>query len=244
MMVASRRTPRILRVVAVLIAIVLGYLATAGAWAYAVTPTVVRLASRPALTDLRSLPDGTIDILLRVEDPTFRKHRGIDPFARGQGRGTITRALARTLYLDRYDLKGVAGVFQSVYRFVHRIAGPGDLAPDVMALVMNARVSKDRQLRLFVQHVYMGNHEGRPVYGFADAARVYFRKRSPELSRRYVVALVGMMVDPNQFHPVHHPDALGERIDRIERMLRRECKARGWRDVYYRDCAATTHARR
>jgi membrane carboxypeptidase/penicillin-binding protein len=243
-MAASRRAKRIPKVIAVLVAIVLGYLAIAGAWAYMVTPTVIRLASRPALTDLRSLPDGALDILLRVEDPTFRKHRGIDPFARGQGRGTITRALVRTLYLDRYNLKGVAGAFQSVYRFVNRIAGPVDLAPDVMALVMNARVSKDRQLRLFVQHVYMGNHEGRPVYGFANAARVYFRKRVSDLTRRYVVALVGMMVDPNQFHPVHHPGALGERIDRIERLLRRECKARGMRDVYYRDCAATVHARR
>ncbi|MFN2567133.1 MAG: transglycosylase domain-containing protein [Gemmatimonadaceae bacterium] len=234
----SRRPRRILRIIAILIAIVLGYLAVAGLWAYAVTPTVIALASKPRLVDLGSLPDGTVQILLRVEDPTFRKHKGLDPFATGQGRGTITRALARTLYLHRYDLKGVAGVGQSVFRFVNGVAGPADLGPDVMALVLNAQVSKDRQLRLFVQHAYMGTHDGRPVYGFSNAARAHFGKRMPDLTRRYVVALVGMMVDPDQFHPVRHPDALGERMLRIERLLRGDCKPRGARDVYYRDCAA------
>ena len=37
-----------------------------------------------------------------MEDPGFRKHKGINLFTRGQGRGTITRALVRVLYLDRY----------------------------------------------------------------------------------------------------------------------------------------------
>jgi membrane carboxypeptidase/penicillin-binding protein len=238
-----RRTRRVLSIVGILVALVLCYLAVAGAWAYSVTPTVMRLASKPPLIDPRSLPAGTIDILLRVEDPTFRKHKGIDPFASGQGTVTITRALVHTLYLDRYDLKGVAGAFQSVYRFVDRFAGPVDLGPDAMALALNARVPKDRQLRLFLQHVYMGTHNERPVYGLSNAARTYFKKRTPELTRRYVVALVGMMVGPDRFHPIRHPDALSERMLRIERLLRGECKPRGVRDVYYPDCAPVRASR-
>jgi monofunctional biosynthetic peptidoglycan transglycosylase len=221
------------------------YLAAAACWAYAVTPTVIARASRAPLIDRRSLPDSTVEILLRVEDPGFRKHKGIDPFTRGQGRATITSALVRVLYLDRYDLGGVAGVGQGLFRFVDRFAGPVDLGPDVMALVVNSRVSKDRQLRLFLQHVHMGSQNGRPVYGFADAARVYFGKRVVgKLTRRYVIALVGMMVDPEQFHPARHPDALGERILRIERLLHGQCKPRGVRDVYYADCAAGGRGRR
>jgi monofunctional biosynthetic peptidoglycan transglycosylase len=237
--VASRRGRQIIKVVGVLIAILVAYLAVAGFWAYAVTPRVVMQASTPRLLDLSTLPQGTVEALLRVEDPTFRKHRGIDPFAPGQGRVTITRALVHTLYLDRYDLSGVAGGLQRAYRLVDRVAGPVDLGPDAMALVANARLGKTRQLQLFLQHVYMGRHGSRQVHGFPDAARAYFGKDARQLSRREVVTLVAMMVGPNQFHPVRHPDALAERVRRIERLLRGSCKPRGVRDVYYAACATT-----
>ena len=233
-----RASRRILSTVGILLGLLVVYLAAAGLWAYTVTPAVIARASKGRSIDLGSLPDGTVQILLRVEDPGFRKHKGIDPFTRGQGRGTITRALVRVLYLDRYDLGGVAGAGQHVFRFVHSFAGPVDLGPDVMALVVNSRVSKDRQLRLFLQHVYMGTQKGRPVYGFAEGARVHFGKSRAQLTRRYVIALIGMMVDPDQFHPVLHPDALSERMLRIERLLGGQCKPRGAGDVYYADCTA------
>jgi monofunctional glycosyltransferase len=228
---------RVLRIVAVLIAIVVLYLIVAGVWAYAVTPRVVMQASTPRLLDLGSLPRGTVDILLRVEDPSFRKHRGIDPFAKGQGSVSLTRALVDRLYLNRADLSGVAGGFQRFYRFVDRVAGPVDLGPDVMAVVANSRLGKTRQLQLFLQHVYMGRQGNRQVYGFPDAARAYFGKDPRQLSRREVVTLVAMMVGPNQFHPVRRPDALAERVRRIERLLRGTCQPRGVRDVYYPNCA-------
>jgi membrane peptidoglycan carboxypeptidase len=199
----------------------------------------VMRASTPRLLDLRSLPNGTVETLLRVEDPTFRKHHGIDPFAPGQGRVTISRALVRMLYLDRYDLSGIAGGFQSMYRLVNRVAGPADLGPDVMALVVDARLGKTRQLQLYLQHVYMGKHGSRQIHGFPDAARAYFGKDARQLSRREVVTLVAMMVGPNRFNPVRRQDALAERVRRIERLLRGGCRPRGIRDVYYAGCATT-----
>src|SRR5918999_4446888 len=237
--IMTAKARRILRVVAIFIAFVVLYLAVAGAWAYAVTPAVVMRASTPRLLDLSSLPEGTVDILLRVEDPSFREHHGIDPFAKGQGLVTLTRALVQMLYLDRADLGGVAGGLQQMYRFVDRVAGPVDLGPDAMALVVDSRLGKTRQLQLFLQHVYMGRQGNRQVYGFPDAARAYFGKDSRQLSRREVVTLVAMMVGPNQFHPVRRPDALAERVRRIERLLRRECQPKGVRDVYYPRCAKT-----
>jgi membrane carboxypeptidase/penicillin-binding protein len=228
-----------LKFVGILLGVLVLYLGAAGSWAYVVTPKVIARASRAPLIDLGSLPDSTIQILLRVEDPDFRKHKGLDPFTKGQGRSTLTRSLARVLYLYRYDLPGAAGIGQTVFRFIDRFTGPANLAPDAMALVLNRRVSKDRQIRLFLQHAYMGELEGQPIYGFANAARVYFGKRRVrDLSRRYVVVLVGMMVGPDRFHPIDHPDALGDRALRIERLLRRQCKPRGFTDVYYADCAA------
>jgi membrane carboxypeptidase/penicillin-binding protein len=234
-MKANRR--RILRIIAVFMTIVVLYLAVAAVWAYAVTAAVVMRASTPRLVDLRELPEGTTYILVRVEDPSFREHHGIDPFAKGQGSVTLTRALVRTVYLDRVDLTGIAGGMQGMYRFVDRVAGPVDLGPDVMALVVDSRLGKTRQLQLFLQHVYMGRQGNRRVYGFPDAARAYFGKDAHRLSRREVVTLVAMMVAPNQFHPVRRPDALAERVRRIERLLRGTCQPRGARDVYYPSCA-------
>jgi len=233
-----QRARRALKYVGIVLGIFGLYILSAGAWAYTVTPKVIAKVSRAGRIDLRSLPDSTIEILLRVEDPTFRKHSGLDPFTAGQGRATLTRSLAQVLYLYRYDLGGVAGIGQSVFRFVNRFTGPVDVAPDAMALVMNRRVPKNQQLKLFVQHAYMGHQDGRPVYGLADAARTYFGKRRVrDLSRRYVVVLVGMMVSPKRFHPIEHPDALADRTLRIERLLRKQCTPRGLTDVYYADCA-------
>ncbi len=228
---------RILRIVAIVVAIIVLYLVVAGTWAYAVTPAVVMRASTPRLLDLRSLPQGTVDILLKVEDPSFREHHGIDPLAKGQGLVTLTRGLVHAVYLDRVDLSGIGGGMQSMYRFVDRIAGPVDLGPDVMAIVVDRRLGKTRQLQLFLQHVYMGRHGNRQVYGLPDAARAYFGKDVSRLSRREIVTLVAMMVGPNQFHPVRHPDALAERVRRIERLLRGGCQPSGFRDVYNAGCA-------
>lgn len=227
----------ILRVVMVLLAIVIMYLGAAAAWAYSVTPEVVMRASSPRLLDLHSLPKPTVDILLRVEDPSFREHRGIDPFARGQGFATLTSSLVKRVYLNGVDLGGFSGALQRMFRFADRVAGPVDFAPDVMAVVVDRRLGKTRQLELFLQHVYMGSQGKRQVYGFPDAARAYFHKEPRQLSHREIVTLVAMMVAPNQFHPVRHPGALSDRVSRIERLLRGACQPRGTRDIYYADCA-------
>jgi len=229
---------RALKIVGILLGVLVLYVAAAGAWAYTVTPTVVARASKDARVDLRAFPDSTVEILLRVEDPNFRKHKGLDLFTPGQGRATLTRSLARVLYLYRYDLDGAAGIAQTAFRFVDKFTGPANFAPDAMALILNRRVRKDQQIKLFIQHAYMGTQDGQPVYGLANAARVYFgKRRARDLSRRYVIVLVGMMVSPDRFHPIDHPDALGDRALRIERLLRRQCAPRGMTDVYYSDCA-------
>jgi monofunctional glycosyltransferase len=226
-----------LRIVLVLVAIIVLYLGGAAAWAYSVTPEVVMQASSPRLLDLHSLPKPTVDILLRVEDPSFREHRGVDPFARGQGFATLTSSLVKRVYLNGVDLSGLGGGVQRMYRFADRVAGPVDFAPDVMALVVDRRLGKTRQLELFLQHVYMGSQGKRQVYGFPDAARAYFHKEPRQLSHHEIVTLIAMMVAPNQFHPVRHPGALADRVSRIERLLRGSCQPRGVRDIYYPDCA-------
>ena len=229
---------RVLWTLVVLVSAAFTYHIIAGLWAYLVTPTVLtRAPDRPSI-DLTALRDSTVEILVAVDDPSFFEHPGIDPFTPGQGLVTITRALVHMLYLDQVDLTGVSGFLQGFYRFVDKVAAPIDLGPDFMALALNARVSKNQQLRLFLEHVYMGNHEGDLVYGYTAAARAYYGKDVTELTRLETVSLVAMMIGPNTYHPVGRPERLAERVSRIERMLRGHCKPSGVRDVYLETCDA------
>lgn len=213
------------------------YLVVAGAWAYRVTPTVLRHAQASPVPRLTDLPPGAVAILLAVEDPSFYRHPGVDPtFAPGQGTVTLTRSLVHTLYLDGPTMPGVAGGLQRVYRFADRTVGLVDLGPDAMAIVLNRRVPKDRQIELFVAHVYMGAHGDEQLIGLERAAHRYHRKQLKELTREEFVGLVAMIIGPNSYHPIRHRDRWAERVRRIKRLLREECRPQGVLDVYYGAC--------
>jgi membrane carboxypeptidase/penicillin-binding protein PbpC len=217
---------------------ILLYFVVAGAWAYRVTPTVLQHAQSSPVPRLAGLPPGAVAILLAVEDPSFHEHPGVDhTFAPGQGTVTLTRSLVHTLYLDGPTMSGVTGMLQRVYRAADRSVGPIDIGPDAMAIVLNRQVPKDRQIELFLAHVYMGAHGDEQLVGFEQAARRYHGKPLKDLTREEFVGLVAMIIGPNAYHPIRHRDRWAERVGRIERLLRRECRPQGVLDVYYDACA-------
>jgi membrane peptidoglycan carboxypeptidase len=175
-----------------------------------------RLAVDPA-----RLPDGYLDALLAVEDPRFHQHPGIDPVTSGAGSATITQALDDQLLLD----SGRQGA--------RRFSKARQL---LMALAFDARVSKRDQLRIFVNCVYLGSPAGGPVKGFRQAARVYFDKDWTALTRPEFLALVAMIVAPDELDPARHPRENEQRVRRIERLLAGECRPASVWDVYYRRC--------
>ena len=234
----ARRLQRTGMVVARLGLAILLYLVVAGAWAYRVTPTVLQHAQVSPVPRLTDLPPGAVTILLAVEDPSLYRHPGVDPtFAPGQGTVTLTRSLVHTLYLDGPTMSGMAGGLQRVYRAADRTVGPIDIGPDAMAIVLNRRVPKDRQIELFLAHVYMGAQGDEQLVGFEPAARRYHGKQLKELTLEEFVGLVAMIVGPNAYHPIRYRDRWAERVRRVERLLRGECRPQGVFDVYYDTCA-------
>jgi membrane peptidoglycan carboxypeptidase len=170
---------------------------------------------------LEDLPPGYVDILLAVEDPRFYSHPGVDLVTPGAGFTTITQALVKQLFFDGFR-PGPLGL--------------GKLRQSLIALVFDARVSKRDQLRIFVNTVYLGSCDGRPVEGMAEAARSYFGKDPSALARTEYLCLVAMIIGPNEFHVRNHPRENADRVRRIERLLRGDCRPVGLWDVYYRAC--------
>jgi membrane peptidoglycan carboxypeptidase len=214
------------------------YLLIAACWAWA--------SFDEAMAHLRVLPEAQlsprqIQILTLVEDPDFFEHAGVSLGA-GQGLATISSALARDVYLSGADLAGVAGVPQRLYRAVFACCKKVDLGRDVMAVVLNARLSKEQQLAAYVSSVYMGRKGLRQLRGLPQAARSYLGKRLDETTDEEFIGLVAMIKGPNQFHPTREPLAYATRVARVHALVAGSCRPAGWFDTSLAHCGQAVHA--
>lgn len=150
----------------------------------------------PIPVALASLPPFIAEMLVEMEDRRFRLHPGFDPvtFARATaaylgalvglanrpgGGSTLTQQVARTVFLtqDR-TLARKAREF-------------------VLALKLEAALSKDEILELYLNRV----HLGLGLTGIEQAARHYFGVRARELNRYQAAMLVGMITRPRDRNP-------------------------------------------
>jgi membrane carboxypeptidase/penicillin-binding protein len=222
---------RLVKPIAILALLLLACLGTA-LWAMVSFDDVVAGAPPVAATPLSSRQAA---ILLKVEDPTFFEHHGIS-IARGQGFATISSALARDLYLNGVRLDGMKGIFQVFYRAVHGCCKQIDLGRDVMAVVLDAKLSKEKQLAMYVAGVYMGTNEGRQIKGLAAAAESYLGKPLDVLTDAEFIGLVAMIKAPNRYHPVKQSAEHALRAARIEAYVAGRCQSAGWFDTSFDGC--------
>ena len=215
-----------------LLALLLAYLAVAASWAVTSIDTLLVRQGAHAV----ELSPRQRDILLRIEDPTFFSHHGVS-LADGQGVATISSALAREVLLYGPGLAGVRGLLQGFYRKVFECCKQVDLGRDTMALVLDARVPKERQLALYAAGVYMGRHEGRQVRGLEAAALAYLGKPLDQAGDDGMAQLVAMIAAPNALHPVRQRAAYEQRLARVRAVLAGQCKPAGWFDTTYAHCA-------
>lgn len=202
----------------VLLAALIAYQGYALARARARTPAILALP-RPLTLDQLSFDRQAA--LLTVEDPNFYGHAGVDSGTPGQGRTTLTQALVKRLYFDRFR-PGFAKIEQSL----------------IARWVVTPAISKRTQLELFYNHAYFGNPAGRDVIGFPAAARTYFGRDVAALDDRQYLALVAMLIAPNRLDPIRHPRANAERVRRIEALLDARCRPVATDDLWYPGCRA------
>jgi membrane carboxypeptidase/penicillin-binding protein len=227
------KTKRVIRTVSTPLLFLAAYLGIAALWATASFDEA--MAKLPAIA-ANPLSASQTAILLKVEDPAFFAHHGIS-LADGQGSATISSALARELYLSGDRLGGINGIMQRFYRAVFDCCKKVDLGRDAMAIVLDAKLPKERQLALYVERVYLGTHRGMQVRGLRQGARSYLGKTLHELTDHEFIGLVAMIKAPNKYHPGRDPAAHAERAARIEAMLAGTCKPGGWFDTSLDGCA-------
>jgi membrane peptidoglycan carboxypeptidase len=209
--------------VALILFVVLVALACVGAYA-ADRQTQRALADaavfQKSQVTIDSLPVEWRKILLAVEDPAFYRHHGIDVRTPGAGWTTITQSLAKRYCFDNFR----KGVFNKAWQ-------------SFCAVVVDAEIPKDQQLTLFINTASMGPGRSGWITGFPAAAQEFFGKPLRSLDRTQFISLVAMLVAPANLNPRNNPEALAERVRRIDMMLAGQCSPRGFRDVYLEGCA-------
>ena len=159
-------------------------------------------------------------MLLRVEDPGFFRHRGVDFSSPGQGATTMTQGLVKRLYFDGQFKPGFAKIEQSL----------------IARFVLDPAVAKRDQLEIFLNVASFGRIRGQPVIGFDAAAQTFYGRPLNRLTDREFLSLVAMLIGPNALDPIQHPAENAARVARIEKMLSGRCKPEGLGDVNYAAC--------
>ena len=214
------------RRVLLLVAFLLAPLVAGAAWCVAVT-LQARHQSAALLAKVRrdfppTLPLAALspwhkDALLRVEDPSFYQHHGVDLHTPGQGLTTITQALVKWIYFEHFR----PGVLNKIRQTL------------IARYALDPSLSKSAQLELFINRVSLGSMDGTPVYGLARAAELYYGKPFALLGDTEYLSLIAMINSPEGFHLRRRPAANAERVRRIEKLLAGEYTPKALRDMYY-----------
>ena len=164
---------------------------------------------------LQDVPQRWVDLLLRIEDPQFFKHRGVDLATPGAGMTTITQGLVKLLFIPDGFQPGIAKIRQTL----------------IAEYALDALVSKHDQLELYLNMTYFGSVSDQPINGLATAAEAYFQKPFRALTDDEFIALIGMTISPNDLKP--GTLRATTRVARIKRVLAGEVAPASLLDVQY-----------
>jgi penicillin-binding protein 1B len=164
---------------------------------------------------LHSLPGFVPRAFLAAEDVRFHHHIGIDPI--GMVRALFTNIRARGIAAggSTIDQQIIKTRFLSQERTWRR-----KIIEIILATLLDARMPKDEILEVYLNDVYLGHSEGKPILGIDEASRLYFDKPPSELRVDEAAVLAGMIRAPNRDTPEKHPDVARARRDAILAVMR------------------------
>ena len=164
---------------------------------------------RRAVVSIGEVPEIMRQAILAAEDERFYQHGGVDYIsvlraamtnvASGtqQGAGTITMQVARNFFLTRE---------KTLTRKLREV---------LLAYKIEANLSKDRILELYVNQIFLGQR----AYGFAAASQIYFGKPLAQIDVAEAAMLAGLPKAPSAYNPVSNPKrARGRQLYVLRRM--------------------------
>ncbi len=167
---------------------------------------------------LPEVPPALVNAVLVTEDRDFYRHTGVSvrrllgavfkTMTGGmmQGGSTLTQQLVKNLYL-------------SPERTVRRKA-----VEAVMAVILDARYSKDDILDAYLNEIYLGRRGAVAITGVGEASRYYFGTEVSDLDLAQAATLAGMIRAPNAYSPFRSPDRTRQRRDLVLHLMRDEGK--------------------
>ena len=157
-------------------------------------------------------------MLIRVQDPGFSDHKGVDLTTPGAGLTTITQSLAKRLGFDDFQ-PGFAKIRQTGY-----------------ALGLEARLNKAQILALWLDTVEMGNGPGGWMTGFHAASQAVYDRPPSKLDNKEFLRLAAVLIAPGAYDLTQADAKLDERVNRLERLIAGECEPTGLNDVWLEGC--------
>jgi len=155
---------------------------------------------RRIFVPIEAIPRRVQQAFVSAEDQRFWDHHGVDPLGilraaisnlenMGSGRrmggaSTITQQVAKNM---------LVGSERSILRKVREA---------ILALRIEATLSKDRILELYLNEIYLGSQ----AYGVAAAAQMYFQKGLDELTIAEMAFLAALPKAPNNYNPFRYPE--------------------------------------
>jgi penicillin-binding protein 1B len=164
---------------------------------------------------LAAIPSHVRQAVLAIEDRRFYEHPGVDPIRtlgavltnlRGDkpylvGGSTLTQQLVKNSFLTRE---------KTIKR---------KLSEQLMALILERRLTKDEILELYLNEVYLGQRGSFAIHGVAAAARVFFGKDVANVTLAEAATIAGVIQSPPAYSPVRAPQRCRERRNIVLRSM-------------------------
>ncbi|MBV1904766.1 MAG: penicillin-binding protein 1B [Pseudomonadales bacterium] len=156
------------------------------------------------------VPELLTQSLIAVEDHNFLTHKGFDPVGIlraawvnlrageiKQGGSTLTQQLVKSYFLNNQ---------RTLSRKLKEL---------LMAIILDARFTKEALLNAYINEIYIGQDGSRAVHGFGLGAQYYFNKPVSELAAHEVALLITIIRGPSYYNPRRNPSRALERRNRV-----------------------------
>jgi penicillin-binding protein 1B len=164
---------------------------------------------------LSAVPKVVTNAIISTEDKNFYHHEGIS--IRGTLGALVTDIRNKNLTHGGSTLTQqlVKNLLRSPERMWRR-----KIIEAVMALLLEARYSKDEILEAYLNEIYLGQNGSVQILGVEQASEVYFGKHVTYLTLSEAATLAGIIPSPNVFSPLKYPERAKARRDRVLVLMR------------------------